>query len=178
MAEMTDAPFTLRATGKRLGALKIAALALGLCVPPALWLGWRPQEPEAYAIIGTTAALFLFADFAAWFCAGIRELRIDADTITATTGWRRRQRVVRARDITELHASETLGRRELQILLGAPASTVRGVFTFYPWPKIRLVSDPFDPAEAISRIQALVARAQQPPPAPAAENPAQTPRDH
>jgi hypothetical protein len=75
--------------------------------------------------------------------------------------------VVRAADITELYASESLGRRDLQILLGAPASKLPGVFTFYPWPKIRLVSDPFDPdqaAEAITRIQALVARAKPPPP--------------
>ena len=168
MASPPAPPFVLRASGWRHGTLNLAALALGLCVPPAIWLGWRPEEPEAYAIIGGTALLVLFADFAAWLCCGIRELRIEGDTITATLGWRRRLRVVRAAGITELHASDALGRVELQILLGPPARKVSGVFTFYPWPKLRLVSDPFDPdqaAEAIRLIQAMHARAH-PPAAP------------
>ena len=44
------------------------------------------------------------------------------------------------------------------------------LFPHFPGPKIRLVSDPFDrdkAAEAIRRIQVLVARARQPPPLPA-----------
>ncbi len=170
MTEQPAPPFILRANGWRLGAMNLTIVVIGACLPPTMWLGYRVEDPAAYAIVGTGIVLLLCADFAVWAIAGLRELRIEGDTITAILGWRRRQLSVRAGAVTELHETEYLGRRTLQILLAPPAGVTPGVFTTFPGPKIRLVSDPFDPdeaAEAITRIQALVARARQPPPPPA-----------
>ena len=162
--------FVLRASAWRLGGMNIVGLLVILALPFITGLTGETGDAEAYVIIGLVVAALLSADFVVWYVSGVRELRIGADTMTAITGWRGRTRTIRGADITQVHEVAFFGRPGLQILLGAPARVTPGVYTYYPHPKIRLTSDPFDPdaaAEAFRRIQAMVARAQ-PPAAPGA----------
>lgn len=152
-------PFVLRGKLSSLIAVNAFGLLLG-CFLFYLYIRFSPHYGAIGFLVGCIILLsWLTADALWWFYRGVHELIIEDNQIRAICGKSRKEKIIKAAEITDFYVHQRLNRKTMQILLGNTVKKIPGIYTYYPGPKLMLTSDAFNDKEfdeAIDKISALI----------------------
>lgn len=147
MKSDADYIFVLKGSRKSLFIVNIFATVIGGMLL-YYWLQARMSAGvNAFLISYAVLISWMLADALYWIYNGIQEIRIGEDFFEIVRGKKQKVKRYHSTEITDLHFDNRMTRRSFQILLGNKVSSIPGIFTFYPGPKVWLTSDAFNDAE-------------------------------
>jgi len=136
--------YILKAQGKKLIFVNISALITGILLL-YYWLGDKFSGNILTLIIMIGIIfIWLIVDYAYWYFKGVREIRVYDKHFELISGKGLNTRKITGAMITDIYFQNIMSRRTFQIFLGNKVREIPGIFTFFPGPKIRLVSDMFE----------------------------------